>query len=117
MTTNQYYKISPNLWDAVPGRYAATVYGIDRMPDGPLAKYVTCCPRSKDDPAYYWAGPNFMRLVMPPGITGCCMGPQDIYDAVVWAQLPTWLTWARGQGYTFPDLTKLNALDDITMNY
>ena len=119
-TQKQYYKISPILWDNIPGRYAATVYGIDRMPDGPLAKFVTCCPRSRDDPAWYWAGPNYMRLVMPPGINGCCMGPQDISDAVVWSQLPSWISWALSQGYSLPDNFKfsdIKPLDDITLIY
>jgi hypothetical protein len=61
-----------------------------------------------------------MRLVMPPGINGCCMGPQDIYDAVVWSQLPSWMSWVLSQGYTFPDSFKLSdakPLDEITLIY
>ena len=116
----QYYRISPVLWDSVPGNYTATVYGIDRVPDGPLAQYVTCTPRCKDDPAYYWAGATFNRLRMPPGLMGCCMGPQDIGDGVVFAQLPAWISWVIGQGYTLPDnfeFRKLKPDSDITLIY
>lgn len=116
----QYYRLSPVLWDSIPGQYTATVYSIDRMPEGPLQRYVTCTARCKDDPAYWWAGSTFLRLVMPPGLTGCCSGPQDIRDAVVHVQLPTWISWALSQGYTVPDnfqFSKIKPSDDITLIY
>ena len=115
-----YYRLSPVLWDSVPGQHTATVYGIDRMPLGPLSAFVTCCSRCKDDPAWFWAGAHFFRLVMPPGETGCCMGPQDIGNGVVWAQLPSWMSWAISNGYSFPDgfvFSKIGALDEITLIY
>lgn len=116
----QYYRISPTLWDSVPGNYTATVYGVDRMPIGPLSQYVCCTPRCKDDPAYYWAGPTFLRLRMPSELNGCCMGPQDIGDGVVFAQIPSWISWVLGLGYTLPDnfeFRKLKPGDDITLIY
>lgn len=118
--SKQYYRISPVLWDSVPGRYTATVYGIDRMPEGPLSTFVTCTPRCKDDPSWWWAGPHFLRLIMPPDATGCCMGPQDISNGVVWAQFPSWLSWAQGQGYSVPDnfsFAKISPNDEITLIY
>ena len=120
MSNKQYYRLSPTLWDSVPGQHSATVYGIDRMPDGPMAKYVTCCPRCKEDPAYYWAGNVFMRLIMPPGLTSVCLGPQDIFNAVVYSQIPVFLSWAQGQGYTLPEgfqFSKISPYDDITLIY
>jgi hypothetical protein len=118
MSGKQYYRLSPILWDNVPGKYTATVYGIDRMPDGPLAQYVRCCSRCKDDPSYTWAGSTYFRLVMPPGLGSCCNGPQNIGDAVVWATLPTWLTWAESQGYTLADsIDKIDPLRDFTLIY
>jgi len=120
MGTKAYYRLSPVLWDSVPGQYTATVYSIDRMPDGPLQKYVTCAARCKADPAYTWAGSTFMRLVMPPGITGCCSGPQDVGNGVVWAQLPTYISWLLGQGYQLPDdfqFSKIAPTDDLTLIY
>jgi len=116
----EYYRLSPVLWDRVPGQHTATVYSIDRMPDGPLSAFVTCCARCKDDPAWWWAGPTFHRLVMPPGVTGCCMGPQDISNAVVWAQLPSWLSWVQGQGYSLSEgvsFAKMGPNDEITLIY
>ena len=118
--TKQYYRLSPVLWDSIPGKYTATVYSIDRMPEGPLASYVTCTPRCKDDPAWWWAGPNFLRLVMPPGVTGCCMGPQNIGNGVVWPQFPSWLSWAQTQGYSVPEpfsFAKLDPISEITLVY
>jgi len=120
MSATQYYRLTPVLWDSVPGRHTATVYGIDRMPEGPLSQYVTCCPRCKDDPAWTWAGPVFLRLVMPDGVTGCCMGPQDISNGVVWPQLPSWLSWAMSQGYSLADdfsFSKIGPMDEITLMY
>lgn len=120
MSNKQYYRLSPTLWDSVPGQWSATVYAIDRIPEGPLAKYTTCCPRSKDDPSYYWAGAVFYRLVMPQGITSCCMGPQNIADAVVYQQMPTFLSWATANGYSLPDnfqFSKISPLEDFTLVY
>ena len=114
----QFYRISPVLWDSVPGQYTATVYSIDRMPEGPLAQYVRCTARCKDDPSYWWAGATFLRLVKPPDVGGCCSGPQDIGDGVVYAQLPAWISWAMGQGYTVPtnfQFSKIKPMDDITI--
>ena len=116
----KYYRLMPVLWDSVPGQYTATCYGIDRMPEGPLADFVTCVPRCRDDPAWTWAGPTFLRLRMPPGINACCMGPQDISDGVVWSLLPSWISWALEQGYSLSDdfsFNKLNPYDELTLIY
>lgn len=120
MSVKRLYRLSPVLWDAVPGGYAATVYGIDRMPEGPLKELVTCCPRTKEDPSYYWAGANFYRLRMPTGEGGCCSRPQNISDAVVYGLLPTFLSWCTEHGYQLPDnfqFRKLSPYDAITLYY
>jgi hypothetical protein len=118
MTSKQYYRLFPVLWDSVPGQYMATVYGIDRMPEGPISKYVTCCSRCKDDPSYWWAGSTFFRLVMPPDIGGCCSGPQDISDAVVFPKLYTWLNWAFSQGYSLSgSMDSIEPMRDFTLVY
>lgn len=115
----QYYRLSPILWDSIPGQYTATVYGIDRMPEGRLASFVTCCPRCKEDPSWWWLGPTFLRLIMPRDVVGCCMGPNDISDAVVWAQFPSWLSWAQEHGYSIGDVefSKIGPMDEITLIY
>lgn len=118
MSTTQYYRLSPVLWDSVPGRHTATVYGIDRIPEGPLANYVTCCARCKDDPAYTWAGPTFFRLVMPGDIGSCCSGPQDVGNGVVYSRLFTWLNWAFSQGYSLGgNIDNIGPLNDFTLLY
>ena len=120
MASKQYYRLSPVLWDSVPGQYTATVYSIDRTPEGPLSAFVTCTARCKDDPAYWWSGSTFIRLVMPPGATGCCSGPQDISNGVVWAQLPSYISWLMGQGYSMPDnfqFSKIKPTVDLTLIY
>ena len=114
------YRLSPVLWDSVPGQYTATVYSIDRMPEGPLNKFVTCNARCKDDPAYKWSGSTFLRLVMPPGVTGCCGQPQDIADGVVWSQLPAYISWLYEQGYEMAanfQFNKISPTDDLTLFY
>jgi hypothetical protein len=48
------------------------------------------------------------------------MGPQDISDGVVFAQLPAWISWVISQGYTLPDnfeFRKLKPGGDITLIY
>jgi hypothetical protein len=118
MSGTQYYRISPVLWDNAPRQYTATVYGIDRMPEGPLSNYVTCCTRCKDDPAYTWSGSTYFRLVMPSNLGSCCTGPQDVGNAVVWATLPSWLSWAMSQGYTLgSSIDKIEPLKDFTLMY
>ena len=115
----QFYRLSPVLWE-LPGQHTSTVYSIDRMPKGPLASYVTCCARCRDDPAWWWAGPTFLRLVMPREAVGCCMGPQDISDGVVWSQFPSWLLWAQGHGYSLNEgfsFSKLDPNTEITLIY
>jgi hypothetical protein len=57
---------------------------------------------------------------MPPDIGGCCMGPQDIYDGVVWANLPNWISWALENGYSFSEgfsFSKLQPYEDLTLTY
>lgn len=118
MSSKQYYKISPVLWDSVPGQHTATVYGIDRIPEGPLAQYVTCCSRCKDDPAYWWAGSTYFRLVMPQEIGSCCSGPQDVGNGVVFSRLHSWLNWAFGQGYTLAGpIDNIGPTNDFTLIY
>lgn len=114
-----YYRLSPVLWDGVPGNHTATVYAIDRMPYGPLASSIICTPRCKDDPAWWWAGPTFLRLTNPKELTTCCSGPQDVWDAIVWSKLPSWLSYVQGLGYTVPDSFNFGGdpNKDITLIY
>lgn len=104
-----YYRIFPVLWDGVPGNNAATVYAIDRMPEGPLASSVTCTPRSQNDPAYWWSGSTFLRLCNPRELVSCCAGPENVWDAIVWQKLPAWLSYVQGLGYTVPETFNLGA--------
>jgi hypothetical protein len=120
MNAKQFYRLSPVLWDSVPGQYTATVYSIDRMPEGHLSKFVTCTPRCRTDPAWWWAGSTFFRLRMPPGITSYSCGPQDIGDGVVFSQLPVYLSWLQQHGYNLPEnfqFSKISPFDDITLIY
>lgn len=112
-----YYKISPVLWDLVPGNNAATVYSIDRMPKGPLSNHVACTPRSRDDPAYWWAGSTFLRLTKPRNFDDCCSGPENIWDAVVWQNLYAWVSHIQNLGYSITDSTKLDPLKDFILMY
>ena len=117
--TKHFYRLSPVLWDGVPGNHTATVYGIDRMPYGPLASSIICTPRCKDDPAWWWSGPTFLRLSNPKELTTCCSGPQDVWDAIVWSKLPSWLSYVQGLGYTVPDSFNFGGdpNKDITLIY
>jgi hypothetical protein len=112
-----YYRLSPVLWDGIPGNGTATVYGIDRMPEGPLAASVKCTPRCQLDPAYYWAGSTFWRLSNPKELVSCCSGPENVWDAIVWQKLPAWLSYVQGLGYTVSDNCKMDPYTDITLIY
>lgn len=97
------YRVFPVLWNQDPCTQALTVYGIDRA----TTAIPTCCsPRVKEDPAYYWDGPIFQRL-LPPTNT-------NTINAVLWTTLPTWLSFAQNQGYTLTtDLSTLKPYSDI----
>ena len=112
-----YYRLTPVLWDSIPGNYAATVYSIDRMPLGPLAQNVACTARSLNDPAYWWSGSTFLRLTKPPDLQGCCSGPENTRNAVVWQNLFAWLSHVRGMGYSVDEHCKLDPLKEITLIY
>lgn len=117
----QFYRLSPVLWISMPGNCAATVYGIDRMPEGPLAATVKCTARCRDDPAYTWSGSTFMRLTLPSGSGfsgsfGCCNSNGN-NDAVVWQNLMAWISWASTHGYTVPDMKDMDPYKDIVLIY
>jgi hypothetical protein len=112
-----YYRITPVLWEYVSGNSAATVYAIDRMPKGPLAKHIICTSRSRNDPAYWWSGSTFLRLTKPPGFDDCCSGPENTLNAVIWQNLYTWISHFQNLGYTVSDLNKLDPLKEITLFY
>jgi hypothetical protein len=118
MSVKQYYRLSPVLWNNIPGQTSATVYSIDRPPEGPLSQYATCAPRCSADPAYTWSGPIFNRIIMPYNLVSCQI--PGIANSVVWENLPTWLMWAQSQGYTLPDnfqFSKIKPTDDLTLIY
>ena len=101
-----FYRLSPVLWNGIPGNFTATVYAIDRMPEGPLASSVKCTARCIDDPAYTWSGSTFMRLTYNGGS-----------DAVTWQNLMAWISWASTYGYTVPDMKDMDPFKDITLIY
>jgi hypothetical protein len=58
----------------------------------------------KEDPAYYWDGPIFQRL----------LPTTDKINAVLWTTLPAWLSFAQSQGYTLTtELSTLKPYSDI----
>jgi hypothetical protein len=88
------YRIYPVLWTEAPCNQAQTVYAIDRSPNTfPTA----CSTRVKEDPAYYWESPNFLRL-LPQSSMNCCQPTS--YNAVTWQNMPSWLSYVRTLGYT-----------------
>jgi hypothetical protein len=116
MSVKRYYRLSPVLWNNIPGQTSAPVYSIDRPPEGPLTQYVTCTPRCSADPAYTWAGPTFIRLTMPRELVDWQI--PGIANSVVWANLPSWLSFAQGIGYSLPDnfqFAKIKPTDDLTL--
>jgi len=109
-----YYRLSPVLWDKIPGNYTATVYAIDRIPLGPLASYVKCTSRCQTDPAYFWSGNTFLRLTKPADFTSC----SDLtWDAITWQTLPAWLSFAESLGYKVPETFVMDPNKDITLIY
>ena len=100
--TTAVYRISPMLWtDAREGR-SLQVYRIDRVAPGlPTA----CTRRPKEDPGSVWDGTTALRLLPPPG-SGC-------EQAVTWATLPAWLSFAQAQDYSIPPLHKLTPYGDV----
>lgn len=117
MVMKHFYRLSPVLWDGVPGNCTATVYGIDRMPEGPLAATVKCTARCRDDPAYTWSGSTFMRLTLPSGFSGGCCNGGGTSDAVNWQNLIAWISWASAQGYSVPDMKDMDPYKDIILIY
>jgi len=111
-----FYRISPVLWEGIPGNYSATVYAIDRIPKGPLASYIQCTSRSQADPAYWWGGSTFLRLSNPKELTNCS-GPENIWDAIVWQKLPAWISFVNSLGYTIPDSCNLEPHKEFTLIY
>jgi hypothetical protein len=108
-----YYRLSPVLWDKIPGNYTATVYAIDRIPLGPLASYVKCTSRSQTDPAYWWSGSTFLRLIRPHDLTSS----DNTCDAITWQTLMGWLSFAEGLGYKVSEMCALDPNKDITLIY
>lgn len=88
------YRIYPVLWSEAICDQAQTVYAIDRCPN---TFRTACSHRVKEDPAYYWDGPTFVRLLSPmnPG----CYQPGD-WNSVRWNNLPVWLSYVSTLGYT-----------------
>jgi len=109
------YRVFPVLWNDGNGgnqQQAQTVYGIDRAP--PSTSFPTCCSaRPRQDPAYFWDSPTFQRLVLPPGLSGCCYQPAST-NGITWATLPAWLSYIQTLGYVITnDFTKLKPYSDI----
>ena len=87
------YRIYPTLWDQ-----GQTVYAIDRAPAGiPTA----CSSRPRSDPAATWDSPTFQRLLPSTSWNG---------NAVTWATLPAWISYAQTLGYTLAENTSLGKL-------
>lgn len=84
------YRIYPTLWEGTGCVGSLTVYAIDRQTS---LIPTSCSARPRADPASAWDSPTFQRLLPP---AGC--GTNS--NAVIWATLPAWISWARSQGYT-----------------
>ena len=106
------YRIFPVLWNDGICQKAQTVYGIDRAPSLTTFK-TSCSARVKEDPASSWAEPTYQRLLPMPASSTCCYQPPSL-NAVTWANLPAWLSYAQSIGYTLQiDFSKLKPYSDI----
>ncbi len=89
------YRIYPTLWEGTGCTGSLTVYAIDRV----APSIPSCCSqRPRADPAYAWDSPTFQRL-LPSTPTST--------NAITWATLPAWISWAATQGYTLTDTSLL----------
>ena len=92
------YRIYPVLWNEGNCQMAQNVYAIDREP--PPNTFPTCCSsRVKEDPAYYWEGSTFKRLLPLSPSSGCYQPP--VFNSVRWSCIPGWLSQIRTFGYTY----------------
>ena len=106
------YRIFPVLWNDGICKQAQTVYAVDRTTPS-LAFETSCSSRVKEDPAYYWDGSSFQRLLPPANVDGCCYQPPAL-NAVTWSTLPAWLSYAQTKGYTLNvDFSRLKPYSDI----
>lgn len=82
-----------------------TVYAIDRAPSDTFP--TACSSRPRSDPAYAWDSPTFQRILPNPSASTGCWGGQQ---AVTWATLPAWISYAMSFGYTLSENTSLGKL-------
>ena len=109
------YRIFPQLWSQDGCFQAQTVYAIDRQPP-PNTFPTQCSTRQYDDPAYWYEGNNFQRILPPPaGFSQQCCFQSPSWNAVTWRSLPLWLSYVQSVGYTVT--TDLSTLSPFTSIY
>ena len=106
------YRLYPTLWNDGDGacQQATTVYAVDVGMANPL--FLTACSRRpREDPAYSWYAPTFLRILPPqPPVYGV----YGALAAVTWGSLIAWIQYAATIGYTVQgDLSKLKAYSDV----
>ena len=109
------YRIFPQLWSQGGCFQAQTVYAIDRQPP-PNTFQTQCSTRQYDDPAYWYEGNTFQRILPPPaGFSQQCCFQSPSWNAVTWRSLPLWLSYVQSVGYTVT--TDLSTLSPFTSIY
>ena len=114
-TMSNIYRIYPQLWSQGGCFQAQTVYAIDRQPP-PNTFQTQCSTRQYDDPAYWYEGNNFQRILPPPaGFSQQCCFQSPSWNAVTWRSIPLWLSYVQSVGYTVT--TDLSTLTPFTSIY
>jgi len=108
------YRIFPQLWSQGNCYQAQTVYAIDRTPP-PNTFPTQCSTRQQDDPAYWYAGSNFQRIVPPSDNTQQCCFQSPAWNAITWQTLTQWLSYVQTRGYTVT--TNLDSLTPFSSIY
>ena len=109
------YRIFPQLWSQGGCFQAQTVYAIDRQPP-PNTFQTQCSTRQYDDPAYWYEGNTFQRILPPPaGFSQQCCFQSPSWNAITWRSLPLWLSYVQSVGYTVT--TDLSAITPFASIY
>jgi hypothetical protein len=108
------YRIYPQLWSQGGCWEAQTVYAIDRQP--PPGTFPTqCSTRQQEDPAYWYAGSNFQRLIPPSENAQNCCFQSPSWNAVTWRNLTQWMSYVQTRGYTIT--TNLDTITPFSSIY
>ena len=115
VTMSNIYRIFPQLWSQGGCFQAQTVYAIDRQPP-PNTFQTQCSTRQYDDPAYWYEGNTFQRILPPPaGFSQQCCFQSPSWNAVTWRSIPLWLSYVQSVGYSVT--TDLSTLTPFTSIY